>query len=688
MVDVSADCHFATHVWKRYSAGAGHQRADVRDNRRLVHLPVGMAISDGGVNITGSPLLITADRGPRWLTVAGNYYPPITPMRPMEASLTTLVPGEYIQNSAITNPVKVIAYGSGAIGLLGNYTLSGSPNAAGSVGSSGSPVVFTGNDDHRRRRDCARAGADHSRPGAVHHLPPHEYRREDGHDRFVGRLRHRDAWWHAVGHSGARLEQRQWTAARGLHALQLGCADRNNLRRQVVRNARRHSWRWTLHSSPSAPRTASAMRHCRTRSRSDGFSLCGVRARPILSRAGQSGTNTSYFSGLWGFGSWDSAFGGNEHYLQGPPITANFVPGQPLNNAGDRFGVGGFGIPISEAVSAFDQELSNAFAVPATFLSATRDGVGAGIYTLGNVAQTQTIGAGDGSNLTWCSASKFCGHVDVGSSLVFNAASLTGGWFSGSISGSTLTATTRQGGALEPGMVLNVTGSPTLLNCLSNCTSINFSASTWALSSSAASGVTGTHARRCAGVSTAVWRDDDALAEPQHPAKRGGSLCFRRLWNVRSSRPARSRSPTPIRRRAFRQRSARTADVFAYNQTGGNCTGANVASSFVNYQTGDYQITFTSGHAPLSGHAITASWTNIISPESPLRRFSIVRRALDFFGDGTAAERRGLRSIRQGAGRRQWSHLFRRGNRLKPISSTAAAASNVGYQWGGSAIRR
>ena len=148
--------------------------------------------------------------------------------------------------------------------------------------------------------------------------------------------------------------------------------------------------------------------------------------------SGQSGTNTSYFSGLWGFGGWNSAFGGNERYLQGPPITANFVPGQPINNAGDRFGVGGFGIPISEAVSAFDQELSNAFAVPATFLSATRDGVGAGIYTLGNVAQTQTVGAGDGSNLTWCSASKFCGHVDVGSSLVFNAASLTGGWFSGS----------------------------------------------------------------------------------------------------------------------------------------------------------------------------------------------------------------------------------------------------------------
>ena len=62
----------------------------------------------------------------------------------MTATLTTLVPGEYLQNSAITNPVKIVSYGSGAIGLTGNYVLSGSPNAAGAVGTSGSPVVMTG----------------------------------------------------------------------------------------------------------------------------------------------------------------------------------------------------------------------------------------------------------------------------------------------------------------------------------------------------------------------------------------------------------------------------------------------------------------------------------------------------------------------------------------------------------------
>ena len=55
------------------------------------------------------------------------------------------------------------------------------------------------------------------------------------------------------------------------------------------------------------------------------------------------------------------------------------------------------------------------------------------VYTLGNVKQTQTVGSGTGSQTVWCSAAKFCGNVDVGSPLTFNAASLTGVWFNGSV---------------------------------------------------------------------------------------------------------------------------------------------------------------------------------------------------------------------------------------------------------------
>ena len=379
-----------------------------------------------------------------------------------------------------------------------------------------------------------------------------------------------------------------------------------------------------------------------------GFRLCGsgVQAGIRSQGSNQSGTNTSYFSGLWSSGGWSSAFGGNDHYLQGPPVTANFVPGQAGVNAGDRFGVGPVGAPLSEAFSAFDQELLNAFGVPATLLSATRDGVGIGLATLGNAAQTQTIGAGDGSTLTWCSASKFCGHVDVGFPLAFNAASLTGGWFSGATitnpSGiPTFSAGTRVGGALEPGMVLNTPNSPTLLRCLTGCAGIAFSGSTWALSNRV-DWTTSTwilaNARRSLLVGGAPWPNFNIQQNGATAYGLGGFgtyLVKAGTFKITDTDPA-TGIPTIV---------CQDSQVFAYNNTGGNCTGANVASSFVNYQTGDYQITFTSGHAPISGHAIAASWTNIVSTEqNTLSRI----QGLDFFGDGTGPQSgRRRRPIRQ-----------------------------------------
>ena len=637
---------------------------------------VGMAISDGGVNITGSPLLITGT-GASGLTVAGSYYPPF--VGPVVASLTTLVPGEYIQNSALTNPVKVTAYGSGAIGLLGNYTLSGSPNAAGSVGSSGSPVVFTGTTITDGGAIAPGPALTIRDQGPFPTFPLTNIGAKTGTIALSGD--------YDIGTLGGTPSGIQVLVSNSANGPPLaGCTPCNW--GALTGTISGGKWSGTLAGIPGggpyivSARAANGIGYATLpNSVKVGwvFALWGQGQADSMA-SGQSGTNTSYFSGLWGFGSWNSAFGGNERYLQGPPITANFVPGQPINNAGDRFGVGGFGIPISEAVSAFDQGLSNAFAVPATFLSATRDGVGAGIYTLGNVAQTQTVGAGDGSNLTWCSASKFCGHVDVGSSLVFNAASLTGGWFSGSISGSTLTATTRQGGALEPGMVLNVTGSPTLLNCLSNCTSINFSASTWALSSSAASGVAGTMRADAPasllpfGATTTPWPNLNIQQSGAGVYAFGGfgtPLVKAGTFKITDTDPA-TGFPTTV---------CQDSSVFAYNQTGGNCTGANVASSFVNYQTGDYQITFTSGHAPLPGHAITAIWTNIISPDalaSSLNR----PQGLDFFGDGTAQSGADSALFSKAPGGVN-GHIYSGEGTDKTYMFNSGGPTNVGYQYGG-----
>ena len=105
-----ANGHFSSHVRKWRVPGP----ATTLQWTASAGTPViGMVVNDGGASLTASPLLVTAVSGttPNYvLTVAGNYYPSISADATMQASLTTLVPGEYIQNSAITNPVKIIGY--------------------------------------------------------------------------------------------------------------------------------------------------------------------------------------------------------------------------------------------------------------------------------------------------------------------------------------------------------------------------------------------------------------------------------------------------------------------------------------------------------------------------------------------------------------------------------------------------
>ena len=95
--------------------------------------------------------------------------------------------------------------------------------------------------------------------------------------------------------------------------------------------------------------------------------------------------------------------------------------------------------------------------------------------------------------------------------------------------------------------------------------------------------------------------------------------------------------------------------AFAYNNQRGNCidTGGGVVSSgFVNYATGDYGITFVSGHAPSSTVPIIATWTNIISPDGNTAPTINRPQGLDFFGDGDVSERADVGDLLQDARRR------------------------------------
>ena len=170
-------------------------------------------------------------------------------------------------------------------------------------------------------------------------------------------------------------------------------------------------------------------------------------------------------------------------------------------------------------------------------------------------------------------------------------------------------------------MVLGATGSPTVLRCLTSCTTpLAIDGSTWALSSSTANGATGTLTSplRADPQSTLIPFGGTTTPWPNFNIQTNGSAVYgfggfgwplikAGTFKIIDTDPATGIGTTVCQDTA----------AFAYNQTGGNCTGAGV-SGFVNYQTGDYQITFST--APLSGHAITASWTNIISPEFCLER--------------------------------------------------------------------
>jgi hypothetical protein len=603
---------------------------------------VGMVVTDqaGSSNLTSGPLLITGV-GANGLTVSGNYDQPF--VGPVQATLSTIVPGEYIQNSAITNPVKILPGWSacgitGAYpGFLGCYTLSGSPNASNAVGSSGSgTVVITGTtitDGGAIAPGPALTIRDQG-PGVMFLV---------NHSTGTGSLNLSGAY--STGTLGGTPSGIQVLVSNSANGPALaGCTPCNwgALTATISGGA----WSGTIAGIPgggpyfvsvrAANGTAYATLPNSVRI-GDIYAVWG-QGQAASIQAAQSGSNVGYFSGLWGLVGGGSPFGSLESYLAGPPVIGNFVPSQGLSYAGDRFGITGSAAPLSEAVAAFDQDLSNVYGNPISYLFPARDGVGFGIYTLGGSTQTQTIGSGTGSALTWCSATKFCSNVDVGQPLLFNAASLTGGWFTGSVSGSILTATTRQGGALEPGMVLsdygvNITGTgPTLVRCLTNCSGIFFTGSTWQLSASIGPiPSSGTENMRADPPGGAPWPN---LNLQQSGANVYGFAGFG--WPlVKAGTFTLSVGGTPV---------CQDTTVFAYNNTAGNCSGTPgattvpapaIASSFVNLQTGDYQITFNPGFAPASGAAVTASWTNIISPETITSESFNRPQAIDWFGDGT-----------------------------------------------------
>jgi hypothetical protein len=325
---------------------------------------------------------------------------------------------------------------------------------------------------------------------------------------------------------------------------------------------------------------------------------------------GQGSSRMSFSNGLWGYS------GGGLY--QGPTFTADVFPGLITPTYGDRFLIGSMG----NGTGILNQKMTDSLGWPSLMIDTVRDGIGMAEETIGERPNSQTIGLGDGTNPTWCSATTFCTNPGVSGKLIYNGASLTGGQFSGSVgsggSANVLTVGTISStvgrGAVAPGLILSgagISGSPTLVNCLTGCTSVG-SGSTWMLSASI--GPISSEPMRADPVGGALWPLFN-IQQGSAPIGNSGfstSLIKAGTFKVSVNGTVVCQDSTP----------------FTYNNEGGNCAGAGIASSFVNYLTGDYSITFSS--APTG--PIIASWTNIESPDTSTanRPFPV-----DIFGDGT-----------------------------------------------------
>ena len=616
-------------------------------------IATGMYVTDGNHILTGLPLLIVGGSGSSW-TVAGNYYPAISGDTNMIGTFTTMVPGEYLQHSLITTPTKILSY-SGACsqtgaynGGPGCYTLSAVPNAGGSVGASGSLQSFTGTtitDGGAVAPGPALTIADIG-PGTIY---PVNHSTNTATVPISGTY---DVL--TLGGTPTAIQAQVSLTAGGPPVSGCSACAWTNVSSPVVSGG---SWSGQILSVPSSPNTSLYVSVRASNGTAYATMREPIRVGDVYSVFGQgqaggifnggSGFNP-FFSGLLGLNRQTGAFSLSSEIigLYGPEILPGFLLGSPLDTQGNRFWADASDRPFTEGSLTFAQVLGNAYSgLPVSNVDVTHDGVGIlWLAALGNTAQTQTVTASAPSGiLSWCSTSTYCANAGSGGALTFNAAGLTGASIAGTTSTPggvpTLTLNSWIAGALQPGMVLSpgagvtgFSGNPTLVSCATNCTNTwskhGGSLSTWVMSANPC-------ATACSNVAlfadvgspgTSPWKYFDAQQNGLGFGQAGFGANFIRPGTF-----------------FLRDDTAGTvlcqdSSVFSYNITGGNCAGTNIDSThtFVNYFTGDYEVTFTSRHAPATSDVLTAHWTNDVAPSQFSSSLTARPLALDYFGTGGA----------------------------------------------------
>ena len=577
-------------------------------------LAAGQLITDGGVSLTGPPLLITGGSGTTW-TAYGGYYPStITVNSTMIGTLSTVIPNMSI-TSGVNTPVQIVGYGSGT-GGVGTYQLSNSTNGA--VGSSGSPVAFTLSSITGGGAVAPGPALTLSDPGAgtmyaVTNFPSASP---------TGSINlHGTYSTVSLGGTPSSIQAQLSTVAGGPAVAGFSWTA---LSSQSISGG---NWSGSLAGVPPgvywvSVRAANGTSYATMRN----FVTVGA----VIDFAGE-GSIGAFLSTITGAqnttinGSFSAAtIFGNAPIVIGPAF-GKYRPQYAMALPDNRFYQSPAGATLMpEGPTALAQTFYNATGVGAGLIDAIINGTGSMVSTIGGQKQTETVGIGDGSSTTWCSAAIYCANHGSGQ-LSYNLAGLTGATITGSVATSggvsTLTVSAMVAGAIEPGMTLSgasVSGSPTLTACTSNCAYTTGGAgatSTWTLSSN--QGTIGSQAFTLTPAGGAAWPNSNVQAL-YFPSVNGGVNYG--LQVVQMGTFSLSVNGTQV--------CADTA-AFAYNVYGGVCTGAGIASSFINYTTGAYEITFSV--APANGAIIQASWTNIVSRDA-----TSGGEQVDIFGNGTA----------------------------------------------------
>jgi hypothetical protein len=604
-------------------------------------IATGMLVTDNGGSIGNQPLRITGGSGSTW-TINPNYYGPISGDTAMVGVSTFLMPGQYLNsNTLLTSPVKIVGYGTGANapgicpsgvnGGIGEYGCGVYQiyNPGGlTIGSSGSPAAFNAGGASDGAAVAPGPALEITDQGPGIEYPVTNYTTSTGTLWLSGTYN-----TGSLGGTPSAIQAEVSYTAGGPPISGCSACAWTTLTNGVISGG---SWSGQALNIPAggpyyvSVRAANGTAYATLPSPIKVgfvFDIWGVgqsQAVVISNSGGWFYSTTPY---LWGTTSYVPT-SLSAAYDTGPAIQGDLFPTQVQQLAGDQFTITGAGTePLLEGEQQMDAGLAAAFGYPVTVANWTRDGNFFGLFSQGQLPQTQTIGLGTGSVTTFCSSTTFCpgtgaSLVGQGGTLDYNIAAMTGSQFTGSISGATLTVGALLQGALEPGEVLSgpgITGSPTLVNCTSGCGGLNAGPSNtgaqWTISSPQTVS-SGTVMRADpVGGAPAPWYNPQDFA-PVDISYFGQQLIEAGTFKI-------SVNGTVV---------CTDSNTAVYNVMGGNCTGAGISSSFVNYLTGDYDIVFST--APANNAVITASWTEIMSPDDPT--YLNVFHNLDYTGNGTA----------------------------------------------------